>query len=94
MLLAIDVGNTQTVVGLFNGADLSDHWRIATDANRTSDELALMIQSSLGRLLDARSPACHVIGRRACRAAVLTSGTSRCHARRRTRRAHGHADPL
>jgi type III pantothenate kinase len=48
MLLAIDVGNTQTVVGLFNGADLADHWRIATDANRTSDELALMIQQFLG----------------------------------------------
>ena len=48
MLLAIDVGNTQTVVGLFNGSDLADHWRIATDANRTSDELALMIQQFLG----------------------------------------------
>jgi type III pantothenate kinase len=48
MLLAIDVGNTQTVVGLFNGHELADHWRIATDANRTSDELALMIQQFLG----------------------------------------------
>jgi type III pantothenate kinase len=48
MLLAIDVGNTQTVVGLFDGADLVDHWRIATDADRTSDELALMIQQFLG----------------------------------------------
>jgi len=48
MLLAIDVGNTQTLVGLFNGDDLADHWRIATDAHRTSDELALMIQQFLG----------------------------------------------
>jgi type III pantothenate kinase len=48
MLLAIDVGNTQTVVGLFDDADLVDHWRIATDADRTSDELALMIQQFLG----------------------------------------------
>ncbi|HEX5614998.1 MAG TPA: type III pantothenate kinase [Acidimicrobiia bacterium] len=48
MLLAIDAGNTQTVVGLFNGAELADHWRIATDAERTSDELALMIQQFLG----------------------------------------------
>jgi type III pantothenate kinase len=48
MLLAIDVGNTQTVVGLFNGTELADHWRIATDAHRTSDELALMIQQFLG----------------------------------------------
>lgn len=52
MLLAIDVGNTQTVVGLFgDGArthELLDHWRIATVAERTSDELALMIQEFLG----------------------------------------------
>jgi len=48
MLLAIDVGNTQTVVGMFNDHELVDHWRIATDAERTSDELALMIQQFLG----------------------------------------------
>ncbi len=60
MLLAIDVGNTQTVVGLFGqdpdqpttgtGAerDLLDHWRIATSAERTSDELALLVQEFLG----------------------------------------------
>ncbi len=48
MLLTIDVGNTQTVVGLFNGAELADHWRIATVADRTSDELALLIQQFLG----------------------------------------------
>jgi type III pantothenate kinase len=48
MLLAIDAGNTQTVVGLFRGHDLLDHWRIATDADRTSDELALMVQQFLG----------------------------------------------
>ena len=48
MLLTIDAGNTQTVVGLFSGAELVDHWRIATDADRTSDELALMVQQFLG----------------------------------------------
>src|SRR6266571_3623830 len=48
MLLAIDAGNTQTVVGLFRDTELVDHWRIATDAERTSDELALMIQQFLG----------------------------------------------
>jgi type III pantothenate kinase len=48
MLLAIDVGNTQTVIGLFDGEELTDHWRIATVAERTSDELALMIQQFLG----------------------------------------------
>ncbi len=48
MLLAVDAGNTQTVIGLFNGAQLADHWRIATVAERTEDELALMIQQFLG----------------------------------------------
>jgi type III pantothenate kinase len=48
VLLAIDTGNTQTVIGLFDGAELADHWRIATVASRTSDELALMIQQFLG----------------------------------------------
>jgi type III pantothenate kinase len=48
VLLTIDAGNTQTVVGLFNGSELVDHWRIATVADRTSDELALMVQQFLG----------------------------------------------
>ncbi|MCJ7437933.1 MAG: type III pantothenate kinase, partial [Acidimicrobiia bacterium] len=48
MLLTIDSGNTQTVIGLFNGTELADHWRIATVAERTADELALMIQQFLG----------------------------------------------
>src|SRR5215471_2170912 len=48
MLLCIDTGNTQTVIGLFDGQRLADHWRIATVAERTSDELALMIQQFLG----------------------------------------------
>ena len=48
MLLAIDAGNTETVIGLFDGTTLADHWRIMTIAERTSDELALMIQQFLG----------------------------------------------
>jgi type III pantothenate kinase len=48
MLLCIDTGNTQTVIGLFDDAELVDHWRIATVAERTADELALMIQQFLG----------------------------------------------
>ena len=48
MLLCIDTGNTQTVIGLFDGAELADHWRIASVAERTADELALMIQQFLG----------------------------------------------
>ncbi|MPZ87017.1 MAG: type III pantothenate kinase [Nitriliruptorales bacterium] len=42
MLLAVDAGNSQTVIGVFNADDLIEHWRISTDARRTADELALM----------------------------------------------------
>jgi type III pantothenate kinase len=49
MLLAIDAGNTQTVVGLFAGLELADHWRIATDAQRTSDEHALLLSQFLAQ---------------------------------------------
>jgi type III pantothenate kinase len=38
MLLAVDIGNTQTVIGLYDGEELRDHWRIATNHERTSDE--------------------------------------------------------
>jgi len=48
VLLCIDTGNTQTVIGLFDEKELVDHWRIATVAERTADELALMIQQFLG----------------------------------------------
>ncbi|MET0422015.1 MAG: type III pantothenate kinase [Acidimicrobiia bacterium] len=48
MLLTIDCGNTQTVIGLFDGRELVDHWRIASVAERTSDEMALMFQQFLG----------------------------------------------
>ena len=42
MLLAVDVGNTQTVIGVFNGDDLAQQWRVATESSRTADELALL----------------------------------------------------
>jgi type III pantothenate kinase len=47
MLLAVDVGNTQTVFGLFEGADLAEHWRIATERNRSGDELGALYRSFL-----------------------------------------------
>ena len=48
MLLAADVGNTQTVFGLYDGATLVEHWRVTTEEHRTGDELGIL----LGRLLD------------------------------------------
>jgi type III pantothenate kinase len=47
MLLAIDVGNTNTVLGVFDGAVLRNSWRIKSDARNTADELALAFRGLL-----------------------------------------------
>lgn len=41
MLLVVDIGNTQTAIGLFDGEDMAGDWRTATIADRTDDELAV-----------------------------------------------------
>ena len=51
MLLAVDVGNTNTVLGLFNGDELVRSWRITTHARATGDEMALTFRG----LLDEQS---------------------------------------
>ena len=43
MLLAIDVGNTNMVLGIYEGEELKGSFRLMTDANRTSDEVGLLI---------------------------------------------------
>ncbi len=43
MLLAIDVGNTETTLGLFDGEDLVQHWRLTTTAARTADEARILL---------------------------------------------------
>ncbi|WP_080801620.1 type III pantothenate kinase [Arabiibacter massiliensis] len=43
MLLAIDVGNTQTVVGVYQGESLLHRWRVATNKKHTSDELRVKL---------------------------------------------------
>src|SRR5262245_4959505 len=43
MLLAIDVGNTNTVVGVYDGDRLAAHWRIETKKGRTADEYAVLL---------------------------------------------------
>jgi len=56
VLLTIDVGNTQTVLGLYDlesedgegaAVGLVDHWRLSTDAERTSDEYSVLVRSLL-----------------------------------------------
>ncbi|MBT8197387.1 MAG: type III pantothenate kinase [Acidimicrobiia bacterium] len=47
MLLTIDVGNTNTVLGLYDGHDLKKHWRVSTDPHRTVDEHLLWLRAIL-----------------------------------------------
>jgi type III pantothenate kinase len=43
MLLALDIGNTETTVGLFQEEDLVGHWRLTTNVSRTPDEWAAIL---------------------------------------------------
>ncbi len=55
-LLVIDVGNTNTVIGLYDGAELVEHWRVATKAQITTDEFGVLLLSLLAaRQIDAAS---------------------------------------
>lgn len=47
MLLAVDVGNTQTVAGLMDDGRVVNHWRVATVRHRTADELAGLLYGLL-----------------------------------------------
>ena len=47
MLLVVDVGNTQTAVGLFSGKELAGSWRFATEVRKTGDEIAVLLDALL-----------------------------------------------
>ncbi len=46
-LLAIDIGNTNIVIGLFRGRTLLSHWRLSTHSGRTADEYSLTVRALL-----------------------------------------------
>lgn len=56
MLLTIDVGNTNTVIGMFEGDEIIEHWRIATDPDRTADEIAVVMQGLLSQSAMFKEP--------------------------------------
>lgn len=47
MLLTVDVGNTNTVLGLFDGAELRIHWRLTTRRQQTADEYGILVGNLL-----------------------------------------------
>ncbi len=55
MLLAIDIGNTNTLLCVFDGDEVVDHWRTATDPIRTADELAVTLRGLLAQSPKATS---------------------------------------
>src|SRR5262245_7793048 len=65
MLLALDIGNTNVTIGVFQGAQLRATWRVASDSERMSDEYAAMILS----LIQMEG-----LGRADITAAVIASG--------------------
>ncbi|MBQ7454508.1 MAG: type III pantothenate kinase, partial [Selenomonadaceae bacterium] len=43
MLLVIDIGNSNIVMGTYSGKNLMKHWRISTDTQKTGDEYGMLI---------------------------------------------------
>ena len=90
MLLAVDVGNTQTVLGLYRDEELVEQFRLATDRERTGDELGVTLGGSVrprGRrrhlpLVDRAGARARVGARRP---ALAEGAAARARARRRRR---------
>lgn len=50
VLLAVNVGNTDTTLGVFQGEDLVHHWRLSSSPRRTADEMAVVFGALLGEV--------------------------------------------
>jgi type III pantothenate kinase len=56
VILAIDIGNTETMLGLFDGDEVVDSWRLSTERHRTGDELFLQLGALLAARADGGAP--------------------------------------
>ena len=61
MLFVIDIGNTNTVIGLYNGDQLAATWRLQSDRNSTADELAIRCRALLATTDGFRSQDIHAV---------------------------------
>ena len=83
MLLTIDIGNTNMVLGVFEGDTIVEHWRIATVPDRTADEIAALLHGLLARSTvvkewTSRGSRCAPRSRPCCmRCARWSAGTTR-----------------
>ena len=100
MLLALDVGNTNVTIGIFDGADVVATWRIATDMERLADEYAVLLlgllrpRTSTSTAIDEAVMASVVpdlapVFEQLCRALLPRHAAGRRH-----RHAHRHPRPL
>jgi len=48
MLMVLDVGNTNTVLGIYSNEELLNHWRLTTERERTADEYGILIRTLFG----------------------------------------------
>lgn len=86
MLVVADIGNTHTVIGLYDGETLLEHWRLRTDAERTTDEWGL----SLKTLFDLAGQKLEAVD-----AAVISSVVPPAvHSLRRACQRYFHVEPL
>ena len=51
-LLAADIGNSHTFLGLLDGEDVTAHWRVNTDERRTADEWSIVLRGLLAERVD------------------------------------------
>jgi type III pantothenate kinase len=61
MLLAIDIGNTNTVLGVFDRETIVEHWRVATVPDRPADEIAVVLYGLLQRSATVKEQDLHGI---------------------------------
>ncbi|HEY6222111.1 MAG TPA: type III pantothenate kinase [Candidatus Eisenbacteria bacterium] len=75
MLLAIDIGNTEVTMGLFDGADLRRSFRVSSETRRTADEVELLLRQAFPELGDrkSRGPSHGAISRGPSHGAIIGS---------------------
>jgi type III pantothenate kinase len=79
MLLAIDIGNTNTVLGVFDGETIVEHWRIATVPDRPADEIAVVLYGLLARSATVSERSLHGISLCSTVPSVLHEMREVCH---------------
>src|SRR6266581_2236426 len=77
MLLAININNTETKVGLFRGDSLESHWRLTTTPQRTPDEWASTLTSYLAQAGRSTQGLCEAVERATTVAPAVVDGRSK-----------------